>query len=132
MMQDLGIGTVVRRTGDLWPGAPGCSLTTTRRVLREKPDLVRRVLAAFVQGAEWTSQQPAEAAIIGAGYIGVSGQFIHAALAQNRPNIEALFNEGAMEQILELMLQLGYLKSRPADFMELSYLREINEGVAAR
>src|SRR5262249_10491676 len=116
MMQELGIGTIVRRTGDLWPGAPGCSLTTTRRVIEEQPDLVRRVLAAFVRGAEWTGQQPAEAAVMGAAYIGVSGQFIHAALLQNQPNVEALYCEAAMGQILDLMQQLGYIKTRPTDF----------------
>jgi NitT/TauT family transport system substrate-binding protein len=127
MMELLGIGTVVRRTGDLWPGAPGCSLTTSRRMIEERPDVVRRVVAAFVQGAEWTHQQPDEAATIAAGYIGVNERFIRGALAQNRPNVEALCNQGAMDQILDTMQQLGYIQFRPSDYLELSYLREVTQ-----
>lgn len=127
MMELLGIGTVVRRTGDLWPGAPGCSLTTSRRMIDERPDVVRRVVAAFVQGAEWTHQQPDEAATIAAGYIGVNERFIRGALTQNRPNVEALCNQGAMDQILDTMQQLGYLQFRPSDYLELRYLREVTQ-----
>ncbi len=29
MLEHLGLGHVIQRTGDVWPGAPGCSLTTT-------------------------------------------------------------------------------------------------------
>jgi ABC-type nitrate/sulfonate/bicarbonate transport system substrate-binding protein len=31
MLEQLKIGTVIRRTGDLWPGVPGCSLVTAVR-----------------------------------------------------------------------------------------------------
>jgi NitT/TauT family transport system substrate-binding protein len=126
MMEELGIGTIVRRTGDLWPGAPGCSLTTTRRMLRDEPNVVRRVVAAFAQGADWTRQRPDEAADIGAAYIGVHSRFIRAALKNNRPNVQALSSTGAMDQILDLMQQLGYLRERPTDFADLQFLQELN------
>src|SRR4030095_8501956 len=42
MLEELGVGYVARRTGDFWPGAPGCSLTTSRRMLAERPHLVQR------------------------------------------------------------------------------------------
>ena len=132
MMEELGIGSVVRRTGDLWPQAPGCSLAASRRTLEEQPDLVRRVVAAFVQGAQWTNQHFGEAAKIGAAYIGVHDRFIRAALTRNRPNINALFSDEAIEQILDLMQQLGYLDNRPTDFMDLGYLREALPAVASR
>jgi ABC-type nitrate/sulfonate/bicarbonate transport system substrate-binding protein len=122
MMEQLGIGTIVRRTGDLWPGAPGCSLTTTRRMICERPELVGRVVAAFVQAAELTEQQPDEAADIAAAYIGISARFIRAALCHNRPHVEALRSRAAMRQILALMDKLGYLESPPRDFLNLDFL----------
>src|SRR5438552_15742750 len=85
MLQELGIGYVARRTGDLWPGAPGCALATSRRFLRERPDLVKRAVAAFVRGSQAIDQAPDEAATIGGAYIGVSPEFVRAALKHNRP-----------------------------------------------
>ncbi len=124
MLQELGIGYVARRTGDLWPGAPGCSLATSRRLLRERPDLVQRVVAAFVRGSQWAEQAPEEAATIGGAYIGVSPEFVRAALKHNRPNVEALDNQEAMNRILDFMKELGYVAQRPTDYAELKYQRE--------
>jgi ABC-type nitrate/sulfonate/bicarbonate transport system substrate-binding protein len=94
-------------------------------MLRDEPDVVRRVVAAFAQGADWTRQRPDEAAQIGAAYIGVHSRFIRAALGQNRPNVQALASTGAMNQILDLMQQLGYLRERPTDYVDLQYLQEL-------
>lgn len=124
MLQELGIGYVARRTGDLWPGAPGCSLATSRRLLRERPDLVQRVVAAFVRGSQWAEQAPEEAATIGGAYVGVSPEFVRAALKHNRPNVEALDNQEAMNRILDFMKELGYVAQRPTDYAELKYQRE--------
>ena len=124
MLVEQGLGTVVRRTGDLWPGAPGCSLTTTRRMIDEQPDLVRRVVAAFVQGATATHRHPATAAAIAEPYIGVHQRHILAALANNQPRVESLHSRAAMDAILSLMHNLGYLDFPPGNFLELSFLRE--------
>ena len=127
MLEELGMGKVFRRTGDLWPGAPGCSLATSRQICAERPDLVRRVVTAFVQGAQHAAREPDDAAAIGASYIGVHARFVRAALKNNQPNVEALFHRQAMEQILDVMLELGYLAQRPADYLELRYLSEALE-----
>ncbi len=124
MLQELGIGYVARRTGDLWPGAPGCALATSRRLLRERPDLVKRAVAAFVRGSQAIDQAPDEAATIGGAYIGVSPEFVRAALKHNRPNVEALDNQEAMNRLLDFMKELGYIAGRPTDYAELKYQRE--------
>jgi NitT/TauT family transport system substrate-binding protein/sulfonate transport system substrate-binding protein len=124
MLQELGIGYVARRTGDLWPGAPGCALTTSRQLLRERPDMVRRVVAAFVRGSQSANQAFDEAATIGGAYIGVSPKFVRAALNHNRPNVEALDNQEAMNRLLDFMKELGYIARRPTDYAELKYQRE--------
>jgi NitT/TauT family transport system substrate-binding protein len=131
MLQELGIGYVARRTGDLWPGAPGCSLATSRRLLRERPDLVRRVVGAFVRGSEWTALAPDEAADIGGAYIGVNPKFVRAALEHNRPNVEALANQEAMDRILDFMRDLGYIARRPTGYLELAYQRELTRAHGA-
>ena len=128
MLQELGIGYVVRRTGDLWPGAPGCSLTTSRTLLRERPDLVQRFVTGFVRGAQWGDHAPEEAAEIASSYIGVNPKFICTALDHNRPNVRSLENQEAMARVLEYMKDLGYVAQRPTDYADLRFLREALQG----
>ncbi len=122
MLEALGIGTVVRRTGDVWKGAPGCSLTTTARLKQTAPALVQAVVNAFVRGAQFVRQHPDQAAAIAADYIGMNPTFIRQALQHNWPNVDAIRNREAMDQVLSLMRQLGYLKRPPQNFMDLSFL----------
>jgi len=113
MMEMLGIGTVYKRTGDLWPGVPGCSLTTTAGRIDAQPDVVRRVVAAFVRGARHVCAHPGEAAAIAASYIGVHARFIEAALGVNRPDVHAICYTDAMGDVLRLMAELGYIDAPP-------------------
>jgi len=124
MLQELGLGYVARRTGDLWPGAPGCSLTASRQLLRERPDLVQRAVTAFIRGSQWIDHAEDEAAEIGGAFIGVSPKFVRAALRHNRPNVEALDNQEAMHRVLDLMKDLGYVAQRPTDYADLRFQRE--------
>jgi ABC-type nitrate/sulfonate/bicarbonate transport system substrate-binding protein len=122
MLESLGVGRVVRRTGDLWPGAPGCSLTTTVTFSQLEPDLVRRVVRAFVRGAERVREEPDRAAEIAARYIGIHPRFIREALRRNLPRVEAIRNRAAMDRILALMVELGYVDRVPSGFADLSFL----------
>ena len=132
MLADMGIGRIVRRTGDLWPGAPGCSLTTTAGIIEERPDLVRRVVAAFVQGAQFVEANPDESASIAAGYIGVGEKFIRSALRVNKPNLQALENTQAIQSVLGLMTKMGYIAAAPTErFYEGSFLKEATAAIPA-
>ncbi len=113
MLQELGIGQVVRRTGDLWRGAPGCSLTTTTHLIADRPELVQRMVDAYVEGAKYVEQNPEEAAAIGGEYIGVNARFVRSALRSNRPNIHALEQTESMNSIIALMMQMDYLDQHP-------------------
>jgi ABC-type nitrate/sulfonate/bicarbonate transport system substrate-binding protein len=124
MLEHLGLGEVVRRTGDVWPGAPGCSLATSRALLRERPDLARAVVGAYVRGAQHVHGSLDDAADAAAPYIGVSVEILRRALAANRPDVRALYNHEAMERVLDLMTDLGYIDERPKDYAELSFLDE--------
>ena len=122
MMESLGVGTIIRRTGDVWQGAPGCSLTTTTAMKKKAPEIVAGVVKAFVRGARFVQEHPQESAQIAYRYIGVNPRFIHQALLRNRPNVDAVRNTEAMEKVLSLMIKLGYLKKMPSDYMDLTFL----------
>jgi len=122
MLEGLGMGTIVRRTGDLWPGAPGCSLTTTAGVIAHRRDLVERMVRACVAGARYVADNPDESAAIAARYIGIGTHFIRAALEHCRPNVHALQNDKAMNAVLGLMRELGYLERPPVGFLNMTFL----------
>ena len=125
MLETLGLGRVVRRTGDIWPGAPGCSLATSQKLLADEPALMRSMVAAYVRGADFVRAAPEQAAEIAARYIGVSAPIVRRALSRNQPQVRALHNTAVMEKILDLMVELGYLPSRPSGFAELSFLESV-------
>ena len=122
MLELLGMGTVVRRTGDVWPGAPGCSLATSRRLLEARPELVRAVVEVYARSAAHVCRDLDDAAAASASYIGVSVEILRKALGANRPEIRALYNREAMECVLDLMAELGYIGQRPTGYTELGFL----------
>lgn len=132
MMEQLGVGYVVRRTGDLWPGAPGCSLATSAAMIERNPDLVQSVVNAYVQASAFINESPDEAAEIGAPFIGVHADIVRRALRVNRPNVDAIRNGEAMEQVLGLMLKLGYVRQLPKNFAELQFLNRAQESLQIR
>jgi ABC-type nitrate/sulfonate/bicarbonate transport system substrate-binding protein len=122
MMEALGVGTVVKRTGDVWKGAPGCSLTTTMELKETYPDLTQKVVRAFVRGIKFVNEGPDESARIASRYIGINTGFIRKALNVNRPDMNAVRNNGAMERVLSLMMKLGYIRQIPTHFSDLTFL----------
>lgn len=124
MMEQLGLGTVHKRTGDLWPGVPGCSLTTTAPRIAAEPEVVRRFVEVFVRGAQAVQSEPADAARIAARYIGVHARFIEAALRVNQPDVRAICHTHAMQPVLQLMNDLGYIDGMPENYRDLTFLED--------
>ena len=122
MLEHLGLGHVIQRTGDVWPGAPGCSLTTTSNVIAAKPDLVQRMVGAYMRGARFADTNRDESAEIAEKYIGLSAKIIRKALDANRPNPDAIRNQAAMDQVIGLMIQRGYIDKVPSGYKDLSFL----------
>ena len=132
MMEKLGIGTVVKRTGDVWKGAPGCSLTTTVAMKDAHPEVVQGVVKAFVRGALFVKKNPEESADIASTYIGIKAGFIRNALENNQPDVDAVRNGKAMDTVLSLMLKLGYIKKYPVNYLDLSFLDKAEETLKMR
>ena len=125
MFEALEKGAIVRRTGDLWPGVPGCSLTAASSLIERDPDTVRRVIRAFARGADFVLANPDETGRIAAPYIGIHPDHIVRALSVNRPNLHAVANADAMQHVLTLMQELGYIPHLPrAAYTELGMLEE--------
>lgn len=122
MVERLGIGTVIKGTGDLWRGAPGCSLATSVRFKEEAPEVTQAVVEAFVEGARLVEKEPDQCARIAASFIGVAPRFIRAALERNRPDVHAIRNDEAITRIIGLMRKLGYLEKDPSRFIDLTFL----------
>jgi ABC-type nitrate/sulfonate/bicarbonate transport system substrate-binding protein len=133
MLEAQRIGTVIRRTGDVWPGVPGCSLTTTADLIADRPELVQRMVDAFVRGARFVEAEPDRAAAIGARMIGIAVPFVRAALDRNRPDVQALRRHASMTSVLELMHRVGYLPTLPDDdYIDLSFLDATEPVTTAR
>jgi NitT/TauT family transport system substrate-binding protein len=128
MLEEMGMGRVIRRTGDVWKGAPGCSLTTTVPFKEAQPETVQRFVNAFARGVQFVQDSPEESATIAADYIGVHEKFILAALKKNQPNIDAIRNHEAMKNVMTLMQKLGYVDRRPEQFSDLSFLDRVAAG----
>lgn len=122
MMSQLGVGDVIRRTGDIWPGAPGCSLTTAATLIETRPDLVQRMVDAYVRAVDYVQQHPEEAAQVAAPFIGVHKEMVLAALRVNQPRADAIRNTDSMDKILRLMQARGYVKEIPSHFSDLRFL----------
>jgi len=126
MMEELGVGRVIRRTGDLWKGAPGCSLATTKPLTQSDPSLVEAVVRAFARGVKFVRENHAESSEIASRYIGINSRFIRAALKNNQPNVDAIRNQKPMDDILALMQQLGYIKTIPTQYRDLRFLDKVS------
>ncbi len=122
MMEELGVGRVIRRTGDVWKGAPGCSLTTTRALIETQPDLVQAVVDAHLRAIDAVREDPGQAAAIAARYIGIDARIIHCSLSANRPDADAVRHHEAMHRILSLMRHLGYIDRIPERYLDLRFM----------
>jgi ABC-type nitrate/sulfonate/bicarbonate transport system substrate-binding protein len=121
-LEQLGVGSILRRTGDVWPGAPGCSLATTAERAQGEPALVQAVVRAFARGVEFARSNPEATARVAHRYIGVAPQHIEAALKANAPDLDAVRNHEAIGRILSLMQRLGYLERVPEGVVDTRFL----------
>jgi len=122
MFEQMGTGRVAKRTGDVWPGAPGCSLACTASLIERNPDLVLRVVRAYIRAVTYVNAFPDEAAELAAPLIGIKASYIAAAIRANPPNVEGVRHADMMRKILGFMKTLGYVKEIPEGFVDLQFM----------
>jgi len=130
MFEQMGLGRIVKRTGDIWPGAPGCSLSCRAALIDQNPDLVQRVVRAYVRGVAYVRMNPDDAAVIAAPIIGVNAHFTAAAIRVNPPDINGVRNTDTMRTILNFMRSLGYTKDDPGTFVDLRFMDTVSPDAA--
>ena len=80
------------------------------------------MVSAYMRGARFAETNRDEAADIAEKYIGISGEIIRKALDVNRPNPDAIRNQAAMDQVINLMIERGYIDKVPTGYKDLSFL----------
>jgi ABC-type nitrate/sulfonate/bicarbonate transport system substrate-binding protein len=131
MFERMGIGRIVKRTGDAWPGAPGCSLACSAALIKQDPDCVQRVVRAYIRAASWVLENTDEAAAIAAPIIGVHAQHTAAAIHANPVRVDGVRNSDTMRTILEFMKSLGYMHEVPEGFTDLRFMNAAASDVSA-
>ena len=124
ILEERGLGKTIKRTGDVWPGAPGCSLATTAEIVENDQPLVHAMVSAYLRAALYIEDHPMESSEIASKFIGVHAKYIQKALENNRPDVTAIKNTEAMNKVIDLMLERNYLKARPTDFKDCRFLDE--------
>ncbi len=122
ILEERGLGRTIKRTGDVWPGAPGCSLSTTAKIVDEEPDLVGAMVGAYLRAARFIEEHPEESSEIASKFIGVDAKYVFKALQNNHPDVNAIKNTSAMDKVLDLMIERKYLNGRPEGFAETKFL----------
>ena len=77
---------------------------------------------AFVRGAAFIEMYPDDSAQITSRCIGVNARFIQKALNFNKPNINAIRNQTMMQNVLEFMIKLGYVRDVLTNDVNLDFL----------
>ena len=77
-----------------------------------------------MRGAQFVEASLDELSEIAAKYIEVSSQVIRKALEVNRPNPDAIRNQAAMDQVIGLMIERGYIDRPLTRYKNLSFLNK--------
>jgi hypothetical protein len=80
------------------------------------------MVSAYLRAAQFVETSIEEAAEISAKYIGLSPEIIRKALKVNRPNVNAIRNQAAMDQVIQLMIKRGYIERPPTRYKDLSFM----------
>ena len=65
MTEMLGTGVGTNLTSDVtWPGHPCCVLLASGTLIREDPEMVKKIVATHIEATEWALENPVEAAEI--------------------------------------------------------------------
>ena len=130
------------KSQDLWPGMQGDVLVVRTELIRDNPDLVKRLVKVTQRATAWIKEHPDETAEIMAGQLQVAGEKVFPAkeaeitmnlevtpeiMSRSMDRVEYSTNidPGVVQQTIDHMVKLGYIKegSKAADILDLRYLQ---------
>jgi len=130
------------KSQDLWPGMQGDVLVVRTELIRDNPDLVKRLVKVTQRATAWIKTHPDETAEIMAGQLQVAGEKVfptrEAEITMNlevtpkiifrsmdRVEYTTNIDPGVVQQTIDHMVELGYIKgeSKAADILDLRYLQ---------
>jgi len=123
MFEMLGLGKIGIRVGSVFPGVPGCCLTSSRQFVNENASTVHLVVQAIHQAQLFIEANRGKAAHLSQFYIGVSSEIIEKSLDSSRPSIFGIRNHEVINQMLDTMCRTNYLKTHPQQtFIDFDFI----------
>jgi len=133
---------MLTKSQDLWPGMQGDVLVVRTELMKNNPDLVRRLLKVTQRATAWINEHPDETAEIMARQLQVAGKEIFLAkeaeitanleitpeiISRSMDRVEYTTNiePRVVQDTIDYMVELGYIKegSKAADILDLRYLQ---------
>ena len=132
MAEDLGFRMLLTAQ-DVWPGMQGSVLVVKEEIIRERPELVRKLVAVNDDATRWITEHPKEAADTLARVLSVTGAEVMPANAaaltaklemssetmlrsMNRLKYSTAISVKDVQEVIEYAVKLGYIKeSFPAE-----------------
>ena len=127
---------------DLWSGMQGDVLVVRNELIRDNPDLVKKLVKVTQRATAWINEHPDETAKIVARQLQIAEEKIflakEAEIAMNlevtpkiisrsmdRVEYETNINPEVVQQTIDYMVDLGYIKEgiKAADILDLRYLQ---------
>jgi NitT/TauT family transport system substrate-binding protein len=140
MAEDSGMHMLLT-SKDVWPRMQGSVLVVKESLLKEHPDVVKKLVTVTQEATDWINHYPHEAAVILTKYLSASGGTIIPAqttniIAQLDSTPEVLSRSmkrldysididlQVVQETIDYMVQLGYIKQhfKAADIVDLSWL----------
>jgi NitT/TauT family transport system substrate-binding protein len=123
-----GKGTIVVRSGEMYPNHTCCVLVVSGKLIREHPEIVKQIIATNDKAVAWNLKNPDEAAVIYANKTSANLEDVKASLAEwdgswaSDPNIivEPVLNYAKIQN------ELGYIKKNltKEDIFDLSFYQK--------
>ncbi|MBN2187730.1 MAG: ABC transporter substrate-binding protein [Dehalococcoidia bacterium] len=142
MGEELGFKTLLNAQ-DVWPGMQGSVLIVTDDLIRDHPDMVRKLVKVTQRGTRYIHEHPEDAATIVAGELTVAGKEVlpleigkvaagleitpEAILKSLTTKMECTtsVDPAMLQEEIDYLAKLGYIESFNAeDILDLSFLED--------
>jgi NitT/TauT family transport system substrate-binding protein len=142
MAEDFGFKMLLM-SQDVWPKMQGSVLVVKEELIKERPDVVRRLVKVSQQSTDWINRHPAEAAEVLVEQLSMAGTGLFPAVAaevavkleispgvlarsMDRLEYSTDVDPEVVQETIDYLVQLGYIKrSFPAEeILDLSFLEK--------